>query len=63
MKGKHLLTYTRFYFDNGLTLGMDPGYDAGAYDQDSSLTSRLVEQDEGIGLGINAMGFRGFKRS
>ena len=35
---------------------MDPGYDAGAYDQDSSLTSRLVEQDEGIGLGINAMG-------
>jgi hypothetical protein len=55
-EGETLIDNTRFYFDNGLTLGMDPGYDAGAYDQDSSLTSRLVEQDEGIGLGINAMG-------
>ena len=34
---------------------MDSGYDAGAFDQNSSIMSRLVEQDEGIGLEINAM--------
>ena len=54
-KGKTLIDNTRFYFDTSLTLGMDSGYDAGAFDQNSSIMSRLVEQDEGIGLEINAM--------
>ena len=25
------IDYTRFYFEDGLTLGLDPGYDAGAF--------------------------------
>ena len=51
-----LIDNTRFYFDNDLTLGLDPGYDAGHYNQDASLISRLVEEDEGVGFAINAMG-------
>ena len=46
---------TKFYFKEGLTLGLDPGYDAGAFNQSSGLSSRLVEQDNVIGMGINAM--------
>ena len=46
---------TKFYFKEGLTLGLDPGYDAGAFNQSSGFSSRLVEQDNGIGMGINAM--------
>ena len=46
---------TKFYFKEGLTLGLDPGYDAGAFNQSLGLSSRLVEQDNGVGMGINAM--------
>ena len=46
---------TKFYFKEGLTLGLDPGYDAGAFNHSSGLSSRLLEQDNGIGMGINAM--------
>jgi hypothetical protein len=47
---------TRFYFQDGLTLGLDPGYDAGAFDQDIALSSRLVEDNQGTNFTINAMG-------
>ena len=50
------LDYTKFYFADGLSLGLDPGYDAGNFNQGASLMSRLVEEDEGVGLAINAMG-------
>jgi hypothetical protein len=46
---------TKFYFKEGLTLALDPGYDAGAFNQSSGFSSRLLEQDSGIGMGINAM--------
>ena len=46
---------TKFYFKEGLALGLDPGYDAGAFNQSSGFSSRLLEQDNGIGMGINAM--------
>jgi len=46
---------TKFYFKEGLTLGLDPGYDAGAFNQSLGFSSRLLEQDSGIGMGINAM--------
>ncbi|MGA1227710.1 MAG: T9SS type A sorting domain-containing protein [Tamlana sp.] len=46
---------TKFYFKEGLTLGLDPGYDAGAFNQSSGFSSRLLEKDNGIGMGINAM--------
>ena len=38
-----------------MTLGLDPGYDAGAFNQSSGFGSRLLELDNGIGMGINAM--------
>ena len=47
---------TKFYFQDGLTLGLDPGYDAGAFDQDTALSSRLVEDNQGTNFAINAMG-------
>jgi hypothetical protein len=46
---------TKFYFKEGLILGLDPGYDAGAFNQGSALSSRLLAQDNGINMGINAM--------
>lgn len=46
---------TKFYFKQGLSLGLDPGYDAGAYKQSSRLSTRLAAQDNGVGMGINAM--------
>jgi len=46
---------TKFYFKQGLTLGLDPGYDAGSFNQSSGFSSRLLEQDSGVGMGINAM--------
>jgi hypothetical protein len=47
---------TKFYFKNGLSLGLDPGYDAGHYNQSAALLSRLVDGDQGVGLAVNAMG-------
>jgi len=48
---------TRLYFEEGLSLGLDPGYDAGSFDQTASLMTRLVEDDQGYGMAINAMSF------
>ncbi len=47
---------TRFYFKEGLNLGLDPGYDAGHFNQSASLISRLVDEDKGVGFAVNAMG-------
>ena len=46
---------TKYFFQEGLTLGLDPGYDAGALDQLTPLSSRLPEDDQGVNLQINAM--------
>jgi len=46
---------TKLYFKDILTLGLDPGWDAGAFDQNAALMTRLVEEDEGYGLSINAL--------
>ena len=53
--GDQEIAETRLYFEDGLSLGLNPGYDAGAFDQNSALMTRLVEEDEGHGLVINAM--------
>ena len=55
-QGDTEIDQTKFYFQDGLNLGLDPGYDAGHFNQQAALTSRLVEEDEGVGLAINAMG-------
>ena len=53
--GDEQIEETRLYFEEGLSLGLDPGYDAGAFDQNSAIMTRLVEEDAGHGLAINAM--------
>ena len=55
-EGDTEIDHTKFYFGDGLGLDLDPGYDAGHFNQGASLMSRLVEEDEGVGLVINAMG-------
>ena len=55
-EGDTEIDYTKFYFEDGLNLGLDPGYDAGHFNQGASLMSRLIENDEGVGFTINAMG-------
>ena len=47
---------TKFYFKDGLTLGLDPGYDAGHFNQSAALLTRLVAEDQGVGLAVNAVG-------
>jgi len=51
-----LIGTTKFYFKEGLTLGLDPGYDAGTFSQTTPISSRLVEGDQEINFSINAMG-------
>ena len=46
---------TKFHFQQGLTLGLDPGYDAGAYDQATALSARLPEDDQGTNFQLSAM--------
>jgi hypothetical protein len=55
-QGDTEIDQTKFYFQDGLNLGLDPGYDAGHFNQQAALTTRLVEEDEGVGFAINAMG-------
>jgi hypothetical protein len=52
----NFISETKFYFDQGLSLGLDPGYDAGALNQSDDMMSRLTEEDQGIGMAMNAMG-------
>ena len=47
---------TNFYFRDGLTLGLDPGYDAAAFNQSTKLTSRLSIGSQETAFSINAMG-------
>ena len=55
-EGDTEIDQTKFYFEDGLNLGLDPGYDAGHFNQQASLMSRLVEEDQGIGFAVNSMG-------
>jgi len=54
--GSNAVGNTKLYFGNDLTLALDPGWDAGSYSQSASIMTRLVEEDEGYGMAINAMG-------
>ena len=46
---------TKFHFQQGLTLGLEPAYDAAAYNQAAALSSRLPEDDQGVNFQLNAM--------
>jgi len=71
IQGPQLLTYnvalklysgeieqakTNLYFRDGLTLGLDPGYDAGAYNQSMKLSTRLAQGSQETAFAKNAMG-------
>ena len=56
MKNNYRGGNTKLFFDEGLSLGLNPGWDAGSYSQSASIMTRLVEEDEGHGMAINAMG-------
>ena len=62
-QGDNLLADTKFYFDYGLNPSLDPGYDAGAYNQTMALSSRLAEEDQGINMSINAMNIDSFEQT
>ncbi len=47
---------TKLFFEEGLTLGLNPGWDAGSFSQSNPIMTRLVEEDGGHGMAINAMG-------
>jgi chitodextrinase len=50
--------FTDFYFTNNATLGLDPGYDAGAFGGTSpnfSIYSQLVEDNDGRDMAIQAI--------
>jgi hypothetical protein len=46
---------TNFYFRDGLSLGLDPGYDAGAFNQSMKLSTRLPQGSQETAFAINAM--------
>ena len=47
---------TKLFFEENLTPGLDIGWDAGSFSQSDAIMTRLIEDDEGHGLAINAMG-------
>ena len=38
---------THIKFQDNMTLGLDPGYDLGSYDQNAAISSRLIQDDQG----------------
>ena len=47
---------TKLYFRDGLSLGLDPGYDAGAFNQSTKLSTRLPGGSQETAFARNAMG-------
>ena len=54
---------TDFYFRDGLTLGLDPGYDAAAFNQSTKLTTRLAMGSQETAFSINAMGMEAMQNT
>ena len=54
--GDNYIGKTNIFFIEGLSNGLDVGWDAGSYSQNASIMSRMIEEDEGHGMAINAMG-------
>ena len=49
-------SYTKIYFNNNSTKGLDPGYDAGVFSS-QGVSTRLVEEDKGIDLAIQSLAY------
>jgi hypothetical protein len=56
LKDESQTATTNFYFKDGLSLDLDPGYDAGAYNQSMALSTRLAWGSQETAFSINAMG-------
>ena len=54
--GESQKTKVKFYFKDGLSLDLDPGYDAGAFNQSMKLSTRLPQGSQETAFSINAMG-------
>ena len=53
--GDQVIEDARLFFMEELTLGLDIAYDMGDFNYNAALMTRLVEEDEGYGMAINAM--------
>ena len=54
--GDNYIGKTNIFFIEGLSNGLDIGWDAGSYNQNANIMSRMIEEDQGHGMAINAMG-------
>ena len=54
---------TNIYFKNGLSLDLDPGYDAGAYNQSKKISTRLPQGSQETAFARNAMGMEAMQNT
>ena len=54
---------TNFYFRDGLSLDLDPGYDAGAFNQSMALSTKLAVGSNQTAFSINAMGMNAMQNT
>ena len=54
---------TDFYFRDGLSLDLDPWYDAGAFNQSTKLSTRLPEGSQETAFARNAMGMEAIQNT
>ena len=61
--GESQKAMTNFYFRDGLSLDLDPGYDAGAYNQSTKLSTRLSQGSNQTAFARNAMGMEAMQNT
>jgi hypothetical protein len=54
---------TNLYFRDGLSLDLDPGYDAGAFNQSTKLSTRLPQGSQETAFARNAMGMEAMQNT
>ena len=54
---------TNLYFRDGLSLDLDPGYDAGAFNQSTKLSTRLTQGSQETAFARNAMGMEAMQNT
>ncbi|MDC0096706.1 lamin tail domain-containing protein [bacterium] len=57
------LAKTNLYFRDGLSLNLDPGYDAGAFNQSTKLSTRLPQGSQETAFARNAMGMEAMQNT
>ena len=54
--GDNEIESTEIFFIEGLTNGLDVTWDGGNFNNNAAIMTRLVQDDEGYGMAVNAMG-------